>query len=144
MKTIADRLSDIAAVSLAAILLLTSGAASASAQDFKIKGNIPFAFSADRTALAPGDYEIVPVNANANVMKLYNPTNHEGVFVGVIDRITTPHNAAARAEFLCGANGCRLVRVYNGTDGWEIVTPRRQPVEKERLQAVNLAPELTK
>jgi hypothetical protein len=140
MKTIALRLSETAALSLAAILLLTSGAASASAQDSKVTGNIPFAFSADRSALEPGDYEIVSLNPNANVVKLYNPANRKAVFVGVIDRITT-RNAAPRAEFLCGTKGCHLVRVFNGTDGWEIVQPNGHPIEKGRLLAVNLTPE---
>ncbi len=144
MKTIANRLSETAAASLAAILLLTSGAASASAQDSKVRGNIPFAFSADRTALEAGNYEIVRLNANDNVVKLYNPANRKGILVGVIDRITTPHNPKARAEFLCGEKGCRLVRVFSGTDGWEIVAPIGHPVEKEKLLAVNLAPEFTR
>jgi hypothetical protein len=36
------------------------------------------------------------------------------------------------------------VRVFDGASGWEIVKPRVRPVEKERLLAVNLAPEFGK
>jgi hypothetical protein len=33
------------------------------------------------------------------------------------------------------------LRVFNGTDGWEIVQPNGHPIEKGRLLAVNLTPE---
>jgi hypothetical protein len=146
MKSIAVRFYETAAASLAAILVLTAGATAASAQDFNIKGNIPFAFSAGRAPLEPGSYQIAPVNPRANLsfLKLYNPATHKTVFVGVIDRVTTPHNERARAEFSCASNGCQLARVFDGVNGFEVIRPKLRPVEKERLLAVNLTPEFKK
>jgi hypothetical protein len=146
MKTIAVRFYETAAASLAAILLLTAGAASASAQEFRITGNIPFAFAADRNALEPGNYQIETVNpiANLSVLKLYNPATHKAVVVGVIDRVTTPNDDHARAEFSCTPNACQLVRVFDGVNGYEVIKPKLHPVERERLLAVNLTPGLKK
>lgn len=146
MKTIAIRFYETAAASLAAILLLTAGATAASAQDFRIKGNIPFAFSANHSVLEPGNYQIARVNPSENlsVLRLYNVATHKAVVLGVIDRVTTPHNENARAEFSCASNGCQLVRVFDGVNGFEVVRPKAGPAEKERLLAVNLTPEFRK
>jgi hypothetical protein len=146
MKTIAVRFYETAAASLAAILLLTAGAASASAQEFNIKGKIPFAFAAGLSSLEAGNYQIETVNpiTNLSVLKLYNSATHKAVVVGVIDRITTPNDDHARAEFSCGSNSCQLVRVFDGVNGYEVVKPKLRPVEKERLLAVNFTPELKK
>jgi hypothetical protein len=144
MKTIAVRFYETAAASLAAILLLTAGATSASAQDFNIRGNIPFAFAVDRYPLEPGNYQIETVYPFRSILKLYNPATHRTVNVPVIDRITTPRDGHARAEFSCTPDACQLVRVFNGVNGYEVVKPKVHPVERERLLAVNLTPESKK
>jgi hypothetical protein len=140
MKTIAARLSATAVTTFSAILLLTSGAASASAQDFNIKGDIPFAFSANHADLGPGKYQIrqVTIATNPPVLSLYNPSTKKSVLVSVIDRIANQNGSKPRAEFTCTADHCQLVRVYDGNTGYEVVKPRIRPSEQERLLAVNL------
>ena len=140
MKTFAIRVSETAAFALATILFLTTGATSASAQEFHIKGKIPFAFGANRTALPAGNYRIGQIGRldNPPVLVVYNATTHRSVIVGTVSRVATPKDAAARAEFTCTDDGCQLVRVFDGTRGWDLVKPKPRRGEQERLVAVNL------
>ena len=140
MKTFAIRVSETAAFALATILFLTTGAASASAQDFSIKGKIPFAFGADHSALPAGDYKIGQVGYinSPHVLVVYNAATRRSVIVGTVDRVTSPKDASPRAEFSCTDNGCQLVRVFNGIYGYELAKPKPHRDEQERLVAVNL------
>jgi len=139
MKSIAARLSEIAAGVLAATVLLTSAVTPASAQEFKIKGNIPFAFSASHSALNAGNWQIAPLqnHTSPSALKLYNAAENKAVIVGVTDRIVRPKNPNARVEFSCHADVCQMVRVFDGVNGWEVITPRLRAVEREQLLAVN-------
>jgi hypothetical protein len=141
MKPFATRLFATAATTLTVTLLFTFGAATASAQ--KINGNIPFAFSVDHKQMQPGTYTIVPVTAVANgaPLVLRNLNDNSNVLAGVVSQVVTPRNDKPRVEFLCGAENCRLVRVFSGSKGWEIVQPRHNKAEAERLATIYLAPE---
>jgi hypothetical protein len=140
MKRIAARLFETAIATFSAVLLLTSGAPSASAQSLNLKGSIPFAFSANRADLTPGTYQIRQVSQTSNptALALYNPATQKTVFVPVVDRIVNAGGVAPHAEFSCDSNTCQLVKVYDGVTGFELVHPRSHSAEQERLLAVNL------
>jgi hypothetical protein len=139
MKATAARLTFFATTILAA----TFAAAPASAQN--LKGEIPFQFKADHSAMNPGVYSIAPASTltGTEPVVLRNLTDGKTVIAGVVTQIQTRGNEQPRIEFACHEQDCRLVRIFDYNRGWQVVQAHDK-VEKERLQTVYLTRQAVK
>lgn len=139
MKTIAARFFAPALTTLA--VALTFGAAAAPAQT--VRGNLPFGFTVNHKNMAAGNYTIAPINRfdTAEPLVLHNVTDRTSVIAGVSARIAVKAGDRPHVEFLCGAENCRLYRVYSVNAAWQIVQPGRTKAEAERVATVYLTTE---
>lgn len=141
MKPFTARLFAPAVTTLAATLVLSFGTAAANAQT--VKGSIPFGFTVAHKTMAAGTYAIAPVSNfdTGEPLVLRNINDNRAVIAGVLTHVALANNETPRIEFACGADNCRLVRVYSRTAKWEIVQPAPNKVERERVATVYLTTE---
>jgi hypothetical protein len=116
----------------AAMAVATAGAAWAGDS---LKATIPFAFNAGGTTLPAGEYKIGPHDLRfEGVIQVRNEATGEMVLV----RSSAPvisERKDSRLVFRCGAAGCALKQVWNGSSGLEF-NPRLPASSEDRVAVV--------
>jgi hypothetical protein len=115
----------------AASLLVATGVASAQA----MRADVPFAFRAGNTMLAPGTYR-VQLKDSGRLVILSNLATRESVLLLPTSAEVVPGEwkslASAIMAFRCGAGQCALAQVWPGTELMSLTFHDRSPGRDER------------
>ena len=121
---------------LAAATLVAAGSAWAGEG---LTAKIPFQFSADKTTLPAGDYSVAQVNGNSTTLVLRSVKTGKAIVVSTASRVSHDADQRARLTFQCNASGCALVRMWDGTSGFEIKPSRAaQDASDDRISVIYL------
>ncbi|HLK70276.1 MAG TPA: hypothetical protein VKU19_42895 [Bryobacteraceae bacterium] len=122
---------------------LAVAAGSASAQTYK--ANIPMAFRAGNTVLAPGSYLIRSVKNATPTFSVFNLETRRSVLLVANANADAPkgwrEGGDPKLSFICGGEACTLQTLWSGSDpfSYRFATRPLPVIEASRVKTVTLA-----
>jgi hypothetical protein len=119
---------------LAAVTLVAAG--SVWAQN-KVTAKIPFEFTVGNKTLAAGDYAIGEIGSHeSDVLLLRNTGTGKNTLAQAGSPLYQDLDGRARLVFRCGASGCALVRIWNGSSGYVLSPGHGKEKADDRIAVV--------